>query len=144
MKTETSDKLADTIRSAGFRATMPRLLVLSCLKKTQYPLSIKDIAEAGKENVDHVTVYRILDAFKKAGIVSQVDFQHGRAYYELKDERRDHHHIVCTSCRRVEDFTDDAHTRLATRAMSRSHSFSRLTGHSFELYGLCNTCAARA
>jgi Fur family ferric uptake transcriptional regulator len=135
--------LAEIIRKAGFRATKPRLLVLTHLQKAKYPLGIKEIIEGiGRKNVDQVTVYRILDSFKKAGLVVQVDFQHGRAYYELKDAKHDHHHIVCTNCDKVEDFTGCEYEKLATKALKQTHGFAKVTNHSVELFGLCNTCAA--
>jgi len=135
-------ELVEIIRKAGFRATKPRLLVLSFLQKVEYPAGIKEIiAGVGRKNVDQVTVYRILDAFKKAGVVVQVDFQHGRAYYELKDAKHDHHHIICTKCDKVEDFTGCDYAKLANKAMHQTRSFAKVTNHSLELFGLCNSCA---
>jgi Fe2+ or Zn2+ uptake regulation protein len=137
-----AQELSETIRYAGFRATRPRIAVLSFLKKTKFPIDIQAIAKGiGREKVDQVTVYRILEAFKKAGIVVQVDFQHGRAYYELKDETHDHHHVVCTSCEKIEDFTGCDFDALAGKAMKQTKGFAKITDHSFELFGLCNACA---
>ncbi len=133
--------LADSMRKAGFRATKSRLLVLACLQKAKYPMDIKEIMQdVGNKNVDQVTVYRILDSFKKAGVVTQVDFQHGRAYYEFKDRERDHHHIICTSCDKVEDFTGCDYSKLANKALGQTKDFAKITNHSVELFGLCNSC----
>lgn len=141
MKTVPEGELADIIRKAGFRATRPRLLVLSFLKKVTYPVGIKEIVVGvGSKNVDQVTVYRILDAFKKAGVVVQMDFQHGRAYYELKDAKHDHHHIICTGCNKIEDFTGCDYDKLAHKALSQTKGFARVTNHSLELFGLCKAC----
>lgn len=143
MSQSKEDGLAEVIREAGFRATKPRLLVLAHLQKARYPLCIKEIIEGiGRKNADQVTVYRILDSFKKAGLAVQVDFRHGRAYYELKDAKHDHHHIVCTNCDKVEDFTGCEYEKLATKALKQTHGFAKVTNHSVELFGLCNTCAA--
>jgi Fur family ferric uptake transcriptional regulator len=145
MKTAHENELANIIRNAGFRATKPRLLVLSFLQKVEYPADIKEIiAGVGRKNVDQVTVYRILDAFKKAGVVVQVDFQHGRAYYELKDAKHDHHHIICTGCDKIEDFTGCDYDKLANKALGQTKGFARVTNHSLELFGLCNTCVKTA
>jgi len=136
------DKLADIIRKAGFRATTPRLLVLAYLRKSKYPLGVRDVLKGvGTKNIDQVTVYRILDAFKKAGVVVQVDFQQGHALYEFKDHEHDHHHIVCTSCDRVEDFTGCDYEKLVGKALKQARGFAKVTSHSFELFGLCAACA---
>ncbi|HUJ15440.1 MAG TPA: Fur family transcriptional regulator [Thermoanaerobaculia bacterium] len=138
-------RLVQRIRAAGFRATRPRLLILSFLARSAYPVGIKEIIRGvGASNVDQVTVYRILGAFKNAGLVVQVDFQHGRAYYELKDSKRDHHHIICTGCDRLEDFTGCDFEALAGQALRQTKRFATVSNHSLELFGLCNACAKKS
>lgn len=133
--------LAATIRAAGFRATKPRLRVLAQLQKSPRPLTIKEIIAAiGKTKIDQVTVYRILDAFKKKGVVVQVDFQHGHAHFELRDTVDDHHHIVCISCGKVEDFVGSEFEDIARKALKQTKKFSKVTDHSLELFGMCNAC----
>ena len=114
MQKRFKENLVGTIRNCGIRATEPRLRVLALLQQSKYPQNVKGIVSGvGSMNIDQVTVYRILDMFKKAGLVVQVDFQQDCAYYELKDAKHDHHHIVCTECRRVEDFTGCDYAKLA-------------------------------
>jgi len=133
--------LVEAIRNCGIRATTPRLRVLAFLQQSKYPLSVKGIVSGvGRMNIDQVTVYRILDTFKKAGLVVQVDFQQGCAYYELKDAKHDHHHIVCTECHRVEDFTGCDYAKLAVKALQQVKAFAKVTHHSLELFGLCHSC----
>ncbi len=134
-------RLVTSIKKAGFRATQPRLAVLSALEKAKYPLSIKEIIRrVSKTRIDQVTIYRILEAFKKAGLVAQVDFQHGRAYYELKDVIHDHHHIICMGCKRIEDFVGCEYEKLVGKALKQTKGFATITEHSLELFGLCRSC----
>jgi len=126
------------LRGAGLRRTSPRVSVLSYICNARYPFSIKELREKFPR-IDLVTLYRMMGDFGKAGIVTRVELGSGRAMFELNDGK-DHHHIVCTSCERIEDFSDTEHERLVGRVLKRSRAFSRLTGHSFELYGLCNSC----
>ena len=132
--------LSEIIRSAGFRATKPRLALLAYLAKAKYPLNIQEVALGLKNKVDQVTVYRMIESFKSAGLVREVNLQGDRPKYELADAE-DHHHIVCTKCRKVEDFTGCDAECTAKKALKQSRSFAKITGHSFDLYGLCNTCA---
>ena len=131
----------ETLKKAGFRATKPRLLLLSLLENAHTPLSILEIADAlRKKGVDKVTVYRVTETFTASGIVREVNLQGERPRYELTDIVHDHHHIVCIKCKKLEDFIGcDAET-IADKALKQSHSFSRITAHSFDLYGLCNAC----
>jgi len=132
--------LTEIIRSAGFRATKPRLSLLSFLEKAKYPLSIQEVALGLRNNVDQVTVYRMIESFTVAGIVREVNLQGDRPKYELADVENDHHHIVCTKCRKVEDFIGCGIGRVEKSALQKSEKFATITGHSFDLYGLCNAC----
>jgi Fe2+ or Zn2+ uptake regulation protein len=140
MQKEKKD-LAEVIRSAGFRATRPRLSLLSFLEKADFPLSIQEIVDGLTRKVDQVTVYRMIESFKTAGLVREVNLQGDRPKYELADAENDHHHIVCTKCHRVEDFVGCGVERIEKKALQGSRQFAAITGHSFDLYGLCNTCA---
>jgi Fur family ferric uptake transcriptional regulator len=133
------DSLAGLIRSAGFRATKPRLLLLSYLQKTKRPQTILEIADALKKDIDQVTVYRIIDAFKNTGLVRELDLKQGRPLYEIADEH-DHHHVVCLGCNRVEDFEGCESEKLAKDALMQTPSFGKITTHSFEFFGFCKAC----
>ncbi len=140
----TQDQASSMIREAGYKVTAPRLLVLSLLQKAKYPLSIKNILKkTGKNKIDQVTIYRILDAFKRAGIVNQIDFQKDCAYYELKDIHHDHHHIVCVQCNDIKDFVGCEYEKLAEKALQQVPEFAHITSHSLEFFGLCNTCNSK-
>jgi|SRR5665213_8210 len=135
------DVFTEKIRRVGFRATKQRLSFISILAKAKRPLLIQEIVnEIGPRGMDQVTIYRMVDAFKKAGLVREVNLRGDRSRYELEDEH-DHHHLVCINCDRVEDFIDRAHEQVGQRVLARSKTFKKITGHSFDLYGVCNTCA---
>ena len=138
----THNDLRNSLRKAGFRATRPRLLLLSFLKNVKYPLTIQEIVRGvGRTHIDQVTAYRTLEAFKKAGLVTQVDFQHGHAHYEFKNEKRDHHHLVCINCERVEDFFGCGIETLTRTVLKKTRTFAEVKNHSLELFGLCKVCA---
>jgi Fur family ferric uptake transcriptional regulator len=128
------------IRAAGFRATKQRIELVRFLEKTEHPLDIQDIVKGLSRSTDMVTVYRMLAAFKRADLVREVNLRGEHPRYELADES-DHHHIVCTDCGRIEDFTDETHERIGKQVLARSKSFEAITGHSFDLYGVCKPCA---
>lgn len=133
------ETLTKVIQSAGFRATRQRIALISFLTTAKRPLLIQEIVEGLKKSIDTVTVYRMVDTFKGAGVIREVNLRGGNPRYELNDEH-DHHHIVCTDCGQVEDFTDETHERIEKRVLAKSKTFRKITGHSFDLYGLCKTC----
>ncbi len=129
---------ATLLRKTGFRATKPRLALFAFLSRSAYPLTRTEIAAKLKSRIDHVTVYRMLDSFKATGLVREVNLQDDRPRYELNSD--DHHHIVCTKCRAVEDFAGCDIERIEKRALAQSRSFSKITGHTMDLYGICREC----
>lgn len=134
----------DALKKAGIRLTVPRIRIFSVLQKASYPMSIEDVKKhKDAKEIDTVTVYRTLEAFKRNGLVVQIDFRLGRALYEFVEEKRDHHHIVCTSCSKVEDFTGCEYQPLAKHALKQSKDFARITSHSLEFFGLCTPCATK-
>ncbi len=144
MKNTKESEPAHVIRQAGFRATTPRIAVFSYLKKTTYPVTIQEIVKGIRPlHINQTTAYRMLESFKKVGLVVQVDFQHGHAHYELAGGRH-HHHVVCTSCDKVEDVIGCNDQQLADKALRQAPGFSAITSHSLEFFGVCKSCTLAA
>ena len=129
---------AKQLRNNGFRATPSRIDLLALLSKCTKPITIKDIQQ--KLNMDHVTLYRALEAFVQKGIVRQIDFRHGHAHYELVSQSEDHHHIICTVCKRIEDFKGCSISNITKTILNTSKTFISINDHTLELYGVCVAC----
>lgn len=121
------------------RATPQRLQLLEYLEKTRKPLSASALIEHFKKEVDTATIYRSLKAMTDAGILRRIDFQHGHAHYE--PARRDHHHLICKKCGKVEDVTGCDFKEMQRSVLKKSKNFASVTQHSLEFFGLCKTCA---
>jgi len=134
-----NDDLKNRLKSVGLKATPSRLALLDLLVKNHKPLSIRDILKKIGQKADQATVYRMLESFKNAGLARQVDFQQDFAYFEIADEH-DHHHIVCRACGRIEDFIGCDFEKLAQKALKQTKKFSAIDQHSFEMFGICNSC----
>jgi len=93
------------------------------------------------------SVYRTLDVLTSKGLVYKFDFGDGRARYELSEGSRGprhHHHMVCTVCGCVIDYTDFIDEELALlekaeKGLSRKYDFE-ITNHLIQFYGLCSRC----
>ena len=137
-------------RGAGFRLTAPREAILDVLSRTQKHLSAEDVYMAVHKvypAVGLTTVYRTLELLAQIGLVFKFDFGDGRARYELSEGpkgARHHHHLVCTNCGRVIDYTDfiDDEIELLQRTekgLSKKYNFD-ITNHLIQFYGLCDRC----
>jgi Fe2+ or Zn2+ uptake regulation protein len=139
-KPRTSD-WSGRLRAAGLKATSARIAVLATLVKAKEPLGAQEIAKAiGSKTADTATVYRVINSLVEAGMVRVVSLRHDHVDYELAD-LPDHHHLVCLSCGKVEDFTGCGADDLAAAVLKRSKAFAELTQHSLEFFGTCKECA---
>jgi Fur family ferric uptake transcriptional regulator len=84
------------------------------------------------------------------GLASKFDFGDGRSRYELSDGSggpSHHHHLVCTGCGRIIDYTDYIEEEVellkqTEEGLSRKFNF-RITNHIIQFYGLCDKCRDR-
>ena len=134
----------------GYRMTVPRQAILDILSKTSEHLSAEDVYKAVHKIYSHVgltTVYRTLELLVQIGLVFKFDFGDGRSRYELSEGpkgERHHHHLVCTDCGRVIDYTDfiDEEIELLNqteKGLSKKYNF-KITNHLIQFYGLCDKC----
>ncbi|MBL7073550.1 MAG: transcriptional repressor [Candidatus Omnitrophica bacterium] len=137
-------------RGCGYRMTVPRQAILDVLSKTSRHLSAEDVFMAVHKVYHHVgltTVYRTLELLVQMGLVSKFDFGDGRARYELLEGSKDsghHHHLICTKCGRIIDYTDfiDEEIKLlkeTEKGLSKKYKF-KITNHLIQFYGLCDKC----
>ena len=143
MKSELSqsNKLLDM---AGMKKTDARIALLDLLAPQKAPLSASEITKKlSAKKVDKVTVYRMLEAMSKKGIVRRVDTGEREAQYEITDTNKDHHHVICLECKKVSDFTGCDSEDVIRNALKQVKDFKSISHHSFDLFGVCNTCAKK-
>ncbi|KPL15852.1 ferric uptake regulation protein [candidate division WOR_3 bacterium SM1_77] len=134
----------------GYRMTIPRQAVLEVLSKTSDHLSAEDIylsVHKKYPTVGLTTVYRTLELLERMGLVQKFDFGDNRARFELSEgpgKPRHHHHLVCTSCGRIIDYTDYIAEELellqkTETGLSEKYRFE-IQSHIINFYGLCERC----
>jgi Fur family ferric uptake transcriptional regulator len=136
------ESIKNILKSNDLKATDSRMELLSVLFDTKKPMTLKEIMlKMGDGGAHEVTMYRMLSSFKDLGVVKQVDFQDSVPYFELADDNHDHHHIVCTSCKKISDFVGCGSDDLIKKALSQAKDFASINSHSFELFGTCKKCS---
>jgi len=132
------------LKKAGLKVTSPRIKILEVMKNPAHQhISAEEVFKILLEQGDEVglaTVYRVLNQFDDAGIVTRHHFEGGRSVFELS--AKDHHdHLVCLDCGRVIEFEDDVIEKRQL-AVAKDNGLT-LTNHSLYLYGECknaDTC----
>ncbi|MBN1794009.1 MAG: transcriptional repressor [Candidatus Omnitrophica bacterium] len=137
-------------RGCGYRITLGREAILHVLTRAEAHLSAEDIylkVHPSCPSVGLTTIYRTLELLVDMGLVHKFDFGDGRARYELAEgpkKEGHHHHLVCTSCKRVINYTDFIDEELeflkrAEEGLAKKYQFD-ITNHMIQFYGMCDNC----
>ncbi len=126
------------LKKAGLKVTLPRVKILELMQEPECQhISAEDLykrlLEIGEE-IGLATVYRVLNQFDDAGIVTRHHFESGKAVFELSTQHH-HDHLVCLSCGKVFEFTDEVIEKRQIE-IAQKHKI-KLTNHSLYLYGQC-------
>ena len=100
----------EALKSAGLKVTLPRLKILELLRDPSCQhITVEDLYKKllnMGEEIGLATVYRVLNQFDDAGIVTRHNFEGGKAVFELATQQH-HNHLICLDCGEVFEFRDD-------------------------------------
>jgi len=130
------------LKSSGLKATLPRLKILEVFQRAARDTGIRHLSAedvyksliADNLDVGLATVYRVLQQFEQAGLLTRSHFEQGRAVFEL-NEGSHHDHLLCLTCGRVEEFVD-GEIEQRQRKIAQARGF-QLQDHALALYGVC-------
>lgn len=89
--------------------------------------------------VSRTTVYRVLETFVRAGLITKACHPGAAARYDPVVRR--HHHLVCLRCEKIVDFLDSRLDHLP-RPKAKHHDFV-IDDYCVHFRGLCGECAAK-
>jgi|DewCreStandDraft_2_1066082.scaffolds.fasta_scaffold00350_7 Fur family ferric uptake transcriptional regulator len=131
--------IVQRLEDRGCRVTAPRLAVLAAAADAGDQFSAEDVARR-VPHVGRATVFRTLKLLVEMDVLCRVLLDDGSLRYRWS-RRGHHHHLVCTACGAVEDFTLCDVTELL-RELTRAINFS-VEGHWLEVYGRCAACSVQ-
>lgn len=138
-------KVIALLRQRGYKITPQRRAVLHVIVDCQEHLTPAGIYErVHKEHpgIGLVTVYRTLGVLTELGLICEVHAEDGRRSYLLARPSEHHHHLICSDCGKVVDFTGCRLGGLEKR-LSRETGF-KVESHLLEFMGCCPTCQKAA
>src|ERR1700730_8929080 len=121
------------------RITAPRMAVIGVIASMPGHFTADALA-ARVRGVGRATVFRTLKLLVDEGAVCRVLLEDGRLHYRLSRSAH-HHHLVCTSCGAIEDFTTCDVSDIIGE-LSRRTGY-QIESHWLELYGHCQDCRSR-
>jgi Fe2+ or Zn2+ uptake regulation protein len=134
---------AGRLRGVAQRYTKNRQAVVEVLATTDRPLTIPELLDHD-DRLAQSSAYRNLAVLEQAGVVHRIVTSDEFARYELaEDLTGHHHHLICSRCGGVEDFTASKHLeRSLERAVHQVVSDTGFTveHHRLDLIGQCGDC----
>jgi Fe2+ or Zn2+ uptake regulation protein len=132
------------LRTDGQRYTPRRRALVELLAEVDQPLTIPQLLER-RRDLAQSSVYRNLAVLERAGVVHRIVTTDEFARYELAEDLTEHHHhLICSSCGDVTDFTvpaavehdlESALSKVAERAGFQARH------HRLDLVGTCPRCS---
>ncbi len=135
--------LEQELVSRGIRMTHQRRLLVQLIQGAASHMDAVELwqqARVKDPTINRVTVYRTLNMLKRLGLVDELDLLHlegGRHYYEARSTR-DHIHLACLKCGRIQEFESPLFEKLKGQ-IERERRF-RIQVVRVEAGGLCDIC----
>jgi Fur family ferric uptake transcriptional regulator len=137
--------LLDELVSKGVRITAQRRAIVEVIQEAKEHLdatTLLKLARQREPNVDRATIYRTIELLKELRLVDELDLMHlegEKHYYEVKTTK-DHIHLACFRCGRIEEFASPLFERLKAEISKQSGFNIRVTR--LEVGGSCRACTA--
>lgn len=133
------ETLERNVARSGYRVTGPRRELLATMQSMGDHFTAEALV-AAVPGVGRATVFRTLRLLQDIGTLCQVVLDDGTLQYRLTSGGH-HHHIVCSQCGAVNDFSScDIQSLLAEIAERTGYE---IEAHRLEVYGRCSQCRER-
>jgi len=134
---------AQRLRADGQRYTSSRRALVDLLDDADRPLTIADLLERDRR-LAQSSAYRNLAVLERAGVVNRLVTNDEYGRFELTEDLTEHHHhLICSSCGAMADFTISTELE---HAMGQAFSKVAVDAgfhaehHRLDLLGICATC----
>lgn len=140
-KTEKNKEFIELLRKNGLKVTSPRMRVLSEITHKNAAISQPDLEKIVGNDIDRVTLYRILSNFEEKGIVHKIFDLNGTATYAMctsnctENHHHDQHiHFICSVCNSVYCLDEVSLPKVSLPPHFALHSIA------INAVGLCANC----
>ena len=129
-----------TLRQHGYKLTPQRRAVIKTLASCQghlTPAAIYKKAHQDHPNIGLVTIYRTLEILTKLRLICELHAGGSCRSYTLSAPVH-HHHLICSNCGTVIDFSGYRLGKLKQKLSSETGF--EIEDHLLEFIGLCQDC----
>ncbi len=131
------ETVVDSLELSGHRITASRVAVIAAVLAQRGHFTAEELVHQVRA-VGRATVFRTLRLLLDEGVICRILLDDTSLRYRVTNRQGHHHHLVCTSCGEVTDFTDCADDLMR---LLRERTKFTIEGHWLEVYGKCTRCA---
>lgn len=136
--------IESALRHHGYKVTPQRRMIIDEIINThehQTPAAIHERVQIEHPGIGLVTIYRTLEILEECGLICETHAGHSCRSYLLRESFAHHHHLICSDCGKVVDFTDCGLNELESKLKEKSGF--KINGHLLEFIGQCGDCAVK-
>ncbi len=140
----TKRKIVATLRQHNYKLTPQRQVVIQTIVTSQdhlTPTAIYEKVHQDHPNIGFVTIYRTLNILAELNLICELHAG-GSCHSYTASTPGEHHHLICSNCGIVVDFTSYDFGKLEQR-LSLETGF-HIQDHLLEFTGLCQVCQKEA
>ncbi len=131
----------DFLRKNNYPLTQPRKLIFRIFLQAEGHIDVQELYRKAKKKdslISLSTVYRTMHLLVECGLASENTFGADTKYFEKVPGKKHHDHLVCTLCRKVEEFHHPL-IEASQKEIAKQYQFL-ITSHEMTLFGTCSAC----
>ena len=137
----TEKRIEIELRKSGFKITPQRRTIIGASIHSHEHLTPAAIHERVRQEhpgIGLVTIYRTIEMLAELGLICETHAGGSCRSYLMRRPSEHHHHLICSDCGKVIDFTACDLGGLERR-LSEETRF-KISGHLLEFLGQCRQC----
>jgi len=137
----TEKRIEHALRKGGYKITTQRRTIINAIIDSREHLTPAEIYERIRReyrDIGLVTIYRTLEILAELGLICEMHAGGNCRSYLIRRPTEHHHHLICSDCGTVIDFTDCNLGEMEQR-LARETNF-KINGHLLEFVGQCRKC----
>lgn len=141
----TEKRIERVLREGGYKITPQRRIIINAIINNHEHLTPAEIHERVKREhpgIGLVTVYRTIEILAGLGLICEMHAGGNCRSYLIRRPAEHHHHLICSDCGTVIDFTD-CDLEVLERRLAEETNF-KISGHLLEFVGQCRKCREKA
>jgi Fur family transcriptional regulator, ferric uptake regulator len=141
----TEKRIEHELRKNGYKITPQRHVIIGAIIDSHEhltPAAIHERVQREYPSVGLVTIYRTLEILTELDLICETHAGGSCRSYLIRRPSEHHHHLICSDCGKVIDFTDCDLGELERRLAEETRF--KINGHLLEFLGQCRECIKKS